>query len=438
MQSEDQVHLLAALDAAKSRYIELNARSKSLHEEAVNVLPGGNTRTILHTDPFPIYMKSGRAYQVTSEEGNTYTDMAGEFTAALYGHSHPTILSAMNDVIQNVGMNIGATTTQERLFAREICKRFQLDRMRLTNSGTEANLHALAAARKFTGKKKVVTFSGGYHGGVLMFSGGKPAPNNVDIDEWIVVKYNDLDAAKEAIQSPGVAAVLVEGMQGSNGCICGTSEFLHGIQRAASDAGVLFILDEVMTSRISDGGLARLQGLKPDLKTFGKYLGGGLAFGAFGGRADIMAGFDPRLIGSISHSGTFNNNTLVTHVGYIGLTTVFTPETAKAFTEAGNTFREQLNEVTNDTRIYFTGIGTLLTAHFLAKGPRHIECADDVEEIPELKTLFWLEMLEAGFWVTLRGFIAIILEMPQSELERFVQAVQSFISRHRDLVVLDL
>lgn len=192
-----------------------------------------------------------------------------------------------------------------------------------------------------------------------------------------------------------------------------------------------------MTSRISGGGLGALRGLKPDLKTFGKYLGGGLAFGAFGGRADVMAAFDPRLSGYISHSGTFNNNTLVTHAGHVGLTTVFTPEVARRFTEVGDSFREKLNEVTKGTRIYFTGIGTIATAHFLAKGPRHIECADGVEEVPELKTLFWFEMLEAGFWVTLRGFIALILETPPSELERFVQAVRSFILRHQNLVALD-
>lgn len=192
-----------------------------------------------------------------------------------------------------------------------------------------------------------------------------------------------------------------------------------------------------MTSRISEGGLAALRDLKPDLKSFGKYLGGGLAFGAFGGRADVMAAFDPRLSGHISHSGTFNNNTIVTHVGHVGLTTLFTAEVARRFTDVGDSFREKLNEVTKGTRIYFTGIGTVATAHFLAKGPRNVECADDVEEMPGLKTLFWFEMLEAGFWVTLRGFIALILETPPSELERFVQAVQSFISRHQNLVALD-
>ena len=205
-----------------------------------------------------------------------------------------------------------------------------------------------------------------------------------------------------------------------------------------SQAGVLFILDEVMTSRISDGGLAAVQGLKPDLKSFGKYLGGGLAFGAFGGRADVMAAFDPRLSGSISHSGTFNNNTLVTHVGHAGLTTVFTPKVARRFTVDGDRFREKLNEVTKGTRIFFTGIGTIATAHFLASGPRHVECAEDAKEIPDLRILFWLEMLEAGFWVTLRGFIALILDTPQSELDRFVQAVQEFCSKHESIVALHM
>lgn len=144
------------------------------------------------------------------------------------------ILDAVSNVLKTVGMNVGATTFQEQLFAREMCQRFGLERVRFTNSGTEANLHALAAARVFTNKRKVVVFNRGYHGGVLGFKDGKPAPNNVDPNDWIVVKYNDVDAATKAIQSEGVAAVLVEGMQGNGGCILGTPEFLTGIQDAAA------------------------------------------------------------------------------------------------------------------------------------------------------------------------------------------------------------
>lgn len=205
-----------------------------------------------------------------------------------------------------------------------------------------------------------------------------------------------------------------------------------------TQAGVVFILDEVMTSRISASGFAGLRGLKPDLKTFGKYLGGGLAFGALGGRADIMAAFDPRLATSISHSGTFNNNTLVTHAGYAGLTKVYTPDVADKFTEAGSVLIAKLQEAVKGTRIRFTGLGSVMCSHFIDGDAevKDIVSGDDVQENEALKDLFWFEMLEQGFWVTRRGFIALILETPQSEMDRFVGAVQAFVSKHRDALAI--
>ncbi|CAM1507160.1 Fc.00g068010.m01.CDS01 [Cosmosporella sp. VM-42] len=436
MSSDTAQNLQAALDAAIAHYVEMNPRSKFLHEAAVKLLPGGNTRTVLHVDPFPLCMMSGKGYQVTSEDGKTYTDLTGEFTAALYGHSNPVILKIISDVAQNVGMNVGATTAQEQNFARELCQRFQLERVRFANSGTEANIHALAAARAFTKKRKVVVFAGGYHGAVLGFAGGKPGANNVDIDDWIVARYNDLESAQNAIVNEGVAAVLMEGMQGAGGGITAKPGFLEGVQEAAAKAGVLFILDEVMTSRLSGGGIAAMRGLKPDLKTFGKYLGGGLAFGAFGGRADVMAAFDPRLPGALSHSGTFNNNTLVTHAGYMGLTKVYTPDVATAFTAVGDRLRLRLNEVTQGTRICFTGLGTIMGIHFPKDGTRVIEQSGEVEENQTLKDLFWYEMLDEGFWLVRRGFIALILETPESELQRFVSCVEGFVSKHTQFVAI--
>lgn len=192
-----------------------------------------------------------------------------------------------------------------------------------------------------------------------------------------------------------------------------------------------------MTSRMSTNGLAQLHGLKPDLKTFGKFLGGGMAFGAFGGRADVMSAFDPRIRGSLSHSGTFNNNTLVTYAGYVGITEIYTPQVAKTFTEAGEQFRQRLNQATVGTRVCFTGVGTVMTIHFPRDGRRELSYADEVEEVSVLRDLFWFEMLEAGFWLAKRGFIALILETPQSELDRFVQAVENFISKYSDVVSLN-
>lgn len=166
---------------------------------------------------------------------NSLVDFTGEFTAALYGHSHPVIQRTVRHVLANVGMNVGATTAQEQLFAKEICRRFEIDQVRFTNSGTEANLQALAAARHFTKKRKIVVFDGGYHGSFLSFAGGKPAANNVDFDDWIVATFNDVDGTTRAIRSEGVAAVLVEGMQGAGGCICATPKFLTSLQETASE-----------------------------------------------------------------------------------------------------------------------------------------------------------------------------------------------------------
>ena len=187
---------------------------------------------------------------------------------------------------------------------------------------------------------------------------------------------------------------------------------------------------------MSTGGLGNLYNLKPDLKTFGKYLGGGLAFGAFGGRADIMAAFDPRLAGCISHSGTFNNNTLVTHAGHAGITKIFPPEVAQEFHESGEKLRKKLDEVTAGTRMVFTGMGTVLTVHFPSSGSRDIQRSEDIDEIPGLKDLFWFEMLLEGFWIPRRGLVALILVTPQEELDRLLAAVQRFICKYREFLAI--
>jgi glutamate-1-semialdehyde 2,1-aminomutase len=186
-------------------------------------------------------------------------------------------------------LNLGANNAKEAEYAALLCSRFKLDQIRFCNSGTEANLHALAAARHFTKKRKIVVFAGGYHGAVLTFSGGYAAPNNVDPQDWIIARYNDIESAQDAIRREDVAAVLLEGMQGAGGAIPASAEFLYTVQDTAKECSVLVILDEVMTSRLAVDGIAGIFELKVDLKTFGKYLGAGLAFGAFGGRADVMS-----------------------------------------------------------------------------------------------------------------------------------------------------
>jgi glutamate-1-semialdehyde 2,1-aminomutase len=424
-----------ALEAATQRFIARNPTSLKLHEQASQHLPGGNTRSVLYTAPIPVYLKSGKGYQVTSEDNHIYTDLVGEFTAALYDHSQPLIQDALISTIQNVGLNLGGTTTLETRHAALICSRFNLDLIRFTNSGTEANLHAIQGAKRFTGKKKVVVFSGGYHGGCYTFPGDHPAENCVDRDDWIIAEFNDLDDTRKKIEeSDDVAAVLVEGMQGRGPCLVGSHEFLHQVQESARKIGAVFILDEVQTSRLAPGGLQELEGLKPDITTLGKFLGGGLAFGAFGGREDVMRVYDPRERNALGHSGTFNNNTLAMAAGYTGLAHVFTPDVCHDFNAMGDKLRHALQEISQGTKMTITGRGTIMGIHFLRDGKKQLRSFRDRHDEPELRRLFWLEMMENGFWITERGSVALVLGTPWEELERFIGCVGAFVQQHVETI----
>ncbi|KAJ5289208.1 aminotransferase [Penicillium angulare] len=428
----------AKVEEAIRRFQARNPKSLEHHEAAIDSMPGGNTRTLLHTAPFPVVMVCGEGTKLYDLDGHEYLDFVGELTAGLYGHSSPKIKKAMTGVLSDIGLSLGATNIYEKKYADLLCSRFDLDSLRFANSGTEANIHALAAAREFTGKRKVVVFRGGYHGSVLAFGLGI-APNNVDPHDWILSQYNDPDALNEVFNThDDIAAVLVEGMQGSGGGIPASRKFLRAIREQTLKAAAVFILDEVMTSRLHPGGMAATIEEKPDLKTLGKYLGGGMPFGAFGGRKDIMAVYDPRKQGSLSHSGTFQNNTLMLNAGYTGLAEVFTPDVAIQFNKNGDNFRAELLDIFEGTKFTVTGVGSLMCIHCTKPGltSAQIRAKDDYapHEDVDLKKLFWLEMMEAGFWIHQRGSIALNLAMEANAMEAFVQAVKAFCSRHHKLV----
>jgi glutamate-1-semialdehyde 2,1-aminomutase len=211
----------------------------------------------------------------------------------LLGHSPGTIRAAATDAIDR-GWSYGSVHGDEVRLAEVIAHRFEsIERVRFTNSGTEANLMAIGLAIHHTGRQRVIVFRNGYHGGVLTFD-TEPSPIDVPHD-WVLCDYNDTDSVDAAFTDGGgaIAAVLVEPMQGSGGCIPAAPGFLAHLRDACDRAGALLIFDEVMISRFSTGGAQAIAGVRPDLTTLGKYLAGGFTFGAFGGSADVMSHFDP-------------------------------------------------------------------------------------------------------------------------------------------------
>ena len=423
-----------ALQDAVARYVAANPQSKEHHVRAARVLPGGNTRSSIFSHPFPIVLTGGRGARLTSLDGREYLDFLGEYTAGLYGHSNPVIAAAIHQALTD-GWALGGQSRLEEQLASLICGRFEsVERVRFTNSGTEANLMALAAARAVSRRSRIVVFRGGYHGSLLAF-GTKPSGVNAPYD-CVVASYNDRSATEQLLQANAadIGAVLVEAMQGSAGCIPGDKEFLHYLNTWCDTHGAVFILDEVMTSRLGPGGLQALYGLSPALTTFGKYLGGGLTFGAFGGRAAIMDRFDPSRSDALLHAGTFNNNVLSLSAGIAGLTGVFTPQAATRLSALGEHVRSELNGIARRAGVamQFTGYGSMMNAHFCSGAIRSVEDLRSID--PRRSALFYLDLIEAGIWLAPRGMINLSLPMGNLEIECLVAAVSGFIQRRSHLL----
>lgn len=424
-----------AVAACIGRYVERTPASRAQYEAAQRVLPGGNTRSVLFYEPYPLAMRRGEGCRLWDADGHEYLDFLAEFTAGLYGHSHPVIRAAIDRALDD-GINLSGHNLLESRLAQLICDRFtSIDSLRFTNSGTEANLMAIAVAKAFTGRSKVMVFEGAYHGGVLTFVGGH-SPVNVP-HEFIVAPYNDVGAVQKLLADHAgeLAAVLVEPMQGAGGCIPAEPGFLEMLRAETAAAGTLLVFDEVMTSRLSFGARQAQLGLSPDLTTLGKYIGGGMSFGAFGGRREIMALFDPRRPAALAHAGTFNNNVLTMSAGIAGLGSVYTAEVATALNARGDAMRERLNQICRRhlLNLQFTGLGSLMNLQVTSKPVRRI--ADLQGTDMAVKDLFFFFMAEHGFYVARRGFVVLSLPVTDEYVDAFVRAFEAFAERYRALLV---
>ena len=420
-----------AIVAARAHYAANNPRSFALQGEAARHLPGGNTRTTLFHGPYPLRFVKGQGCTLTDADGHSYTNFISEYTAGMFGHSHPVIRRAIERAL-DFGINIGGHTELEVKLAAAITARIaSIERVRFTNSGTEANLMNVALARHHTKRNKILVFTGGYHGGVLYFrKGGSPV--NAPF-ETILAPYNDLETTETLVRANAgdLACILLEPMFGSTGCIQADREFLTGLRKLADATGALLIFDEVMTSRLAPGGLQGVHGVKPDLTTLGKYIGGGMSFGAFGGRADVMAHFDPSRPDALPHAGTFNNNVLTMSAGLAAMTEILTPEVVIAVNARGDKLRERLNAIakTAGARMQFTGRGSMMATHF-TDGPMRNE-ADADRGNQALLELFYFDLLDRGLYIARRGMIVLSLAQDEAAFAKLESGVEDFVRLRR-------
>ncbi len=413
-------------DAQRARqgFGDRNPSSRRYFEAAREVLPGGHTRTVLTHPPFPLVFVSGEGATLVDADGHEYIDLLGDYTAGLLGHSERRVLDVVAAAL-STNASVGGVHPAEEALARLMCQRFGLDRVRFTNSGTEANLMAITTALRATGKSKVMVFHGGYHGGLLYFAGGA-ASWNAPYD-FIIAPYNDLRATVELIEQHGsnLAAVLVEPMLGSGGCVPATIDFLGPVFDAARAVGAVVIADEVMTSRHGPAGMARLLGVRADLTTYGKYIGGGFSFGAFGGASALMDQYDtsggPTRV--IPHAGTFNNNLATMTAGTVVLGEVFTAPVAVRHTARGDEFRQLLSRVLADSglAVSVTGFGSMMSLH--ARAPEPNDALQASARDQALQELIFLGLLERGVYTAPRGMINLSLAHTDDQLAIALDAI---------------
>ena len=276
-------------------------KSYELFERLAKVMPGGNTRTVTHYEPFPICIERGEGYRIWDVDGNSYIDLLNNYTPLVHGHAHPRIVEAITHAATHGGASaLPAPTALQGELAERLCARTpSIDLVRFTNSATEAVMMAVRAARAITGRDDIIMPSNGYHGSWDQVSASgtdeahpdgakgivpKGIPKAVD-DMVHFVRFNDIGHLEELMRRHGrtTAAILLEPILGHI-LEPGEPEFVRAALRIAHDHGALLILDETITCRLHVGGWQVQHGIEPDLTTMGKTIGGGMPVGAFGGK----------------------------------------------------------------------------------------------------------------------------------------------------------
>jgi glutamate-1-semialdehyde 2,1-aminomutase len=291
-----------AWQALVDEYEARTTSSRRAYDDFCAYMPGGTTRSVAHYDPYPVVLESGEGAIVRDVDGNEYIDVLNNYTALVHGHVPAAPRLAAESALAH-GTVFPAPHAAQLELARLLCERYPaVERVRFTNSGSEAALLALRIARAATGRQRVVMFENAYHGSV---------PDFIDPGaDTLQLPYNDRDEAAAQIDS-SIAAVFVEPFLGSGGVIPGEADFLLLLQQQARSVGAVFVLDEVQALRNAVHGMHTQLGLEPDLLLMGKIIGGGFPVGAVGGRAPLLDYTTRRL----SHSGTFNGNVVTMSAG---------------------------------------------------------------------------------------------------------------------------
>ncbi|MCC7273028.1 MAG: aspartate aminotransferase family protein [Alphaproteobacteria bacterium] len=434
----------ATLDKVQARR-NSTARSDALFERALKVMPGGSTRATIFFAPHPPYADHGTGARVVDVDGNALLDFTNNFFSAIHGHANPAILRAIAETAAR-GVSFGLPTETEVLLAEHICARSPaFEAIRFANSGSEAVLTAIKAARAATGRPAIAKIEGAYHGsydhvevsldsrpgtwGEAAPAGTKYARGTPDavLADTVVVPFNDATACVRLLEANAdrLAGVLFDPLPSRVGLIPATPEFTAALRETTRRLGILLIVDEIVCFRLSHGGAHPLWALDPDLVTLGKIIGGGLPIGAVAGKRAVMDMFDVRPgKAPVPHGGTFTANPVTMAAGLASL-----EQLDRAAYDRLNALGERLRGriaaaiAASGVPAQVTGMGSLFRVHPHARPIADYRSCypSDAEKALLARLHPWL--LEAGFLVTPNISGALSTPMTEADVDALAEAL---------------
>jgi glutamate-1-semialdehyde 2,1-aminomutase len=428
-----------------------DSRSRRLNQRAQRVLPGGNTRTTVFMKPYPVYAAYGKGCRVWDVDGVERIDCSNNFTAAIHGYAHPELIRAAENQL-NLGTAFGLPTLSEIELAELLVERVaSVEHCRFVNSGTEAVMNAIKAARAYTGKPKIAKCEGAYHGTYDYAevsldsqpdSWGAGAPASIAyavgtppavMNDVIVIPYNQTDRAVEILRTHAseLAGVLVDPMPNRAGLVPADPAYMTALREVASECRALLIVDEVITFRLGFNGAQPFWNVEADLTTFGKIIGGGFPVGAVGGRRDVMEVFDPSHgKPRLPQGGTFSANPMSMRCGLAAMQ-LLQPETFQRLAALGEQVREGISAAFQRTGVsgQTTGMGSLLKIHFTDAPIRDYRTALPTADMKQKSERFSALLLNEGVLLGSSGLMALSTPMTSGDADQIVSAVEHALRR---------
>ena len=435
----------------QDRFVGRTSASADLYRRAVRSMPLGVASSFQANDPYPIYLDRGRGSRVWDVDGHEYRDFHGGFGVNVVGHAHPKIVEAIREASEN-GTHFAATTPSTVALAEEVCRRFGLEQMRFVNSGTEATMDAIRAARAATGRDTILKIEGSYHGhhDTVLFSvvpeadvlglrdaesGGEayrtpPTSRGIPADaaeHTLIVPFNDAAALERGLDrhGEGIAALIMEPVMMNIGIVVPEPGYLEAVRELCTRHGVVLIFDEVKSgATIAPGGAVERFGVQPDLVCLAKAIGGGTTIGAFGGTAAVM---DVVTQGT-AQQGTFNGNPLSCRAGLAGLTEVLTPDAYEHLGRLGTRLAEGCGQAIEKFGIpaHTVDLGAKGCVSYRPQPLRNYR--DFLECNVDLFAASWVWMVNRGIFMTPgdEEQWTISVQHDDDDVDRYVDAFSAF------------